>query len=264
MDGLFYQYTQLSALNKGLLFLPLGLVAGSFASVILHRVPLGRSFGRSRSRCPNCDHALGAMDLVPLVSYVWLRGRCRYCRGPIPWRYPALELAAALLAGGAGYLGGWSAGAAAVLLWPAAVWLLSCKRVKASANVESGTTLVEVLIALALLTVVVIPMLDLGAHVRGGTAFHRQIAVSLASSKIEELANYAYRTSLSSTNWPADGSGTEDVGLYSFQLEWRITPVSLESSTVLRQAEVSVTCLNCPRPMPAVTVVSYLVKSPQT
>lgn len=45
-----------------------------------------------RSMCPNCHHLLAALDLVPVLSWLWLRGRCRYCRAPVSWQYPLVEL----------------------------------------------------------------------------------------------------------------------------------------------------------------------------
>jgi leader peptidase (prepilin peptidase) / N-methyltransferase len=70
-----------------------GLVVGSFANVCIHRLPLGLSVARPRSRCPRCQAPIGALDNVPVLSYVLLRGRCRACRAPISPRYPAVELA---------------------------------------------------------------------------------------------------------------------------------------------------------------------------
>jgi len=68
----------------------LGLVWGSFCNVLIWRLPRGEDIG-GRSRCTACGHVLGALDLVPLLSYVFLRGRCRYCGAPISARYPAVE-----------------------------------------------------------------------------------------------------------------------------------------------------------------------------
>ncbi len=75
----------------------LGLALGSFLNVVSTRLPRGES-PLGRSRCPLCRHPLPWSDNLPLVSYFLLRGRCRFCQAPIPWRYPAVELAGALLA----------------------------------------------------------------------------------------------------------------------------------------------------------------------
>lgn len=78
----------------------LGLALGSFASAVSWRVPRELSWFAARgkaahSACPSCGHRLGWADLVPLFSWLMLRGRCRYCRAAIGWRYPLIELATA-------------------------------------------------------------------------------------------------------------------------------------------------------------------------
>lgn len=75
----------------------LGLVCGSFLNALLFRFNTGASVLRGRSACMRCGHRLGAADLVPVLSYVFLRGRCRYCRARISAQYPLVELAAAVL-----------------------------------------------------------------------------------------------------------------------------------------------------------------------
>src|SRR5690348_14510843 len=69
-----------------------GLIVGSFLNALIHRLDSGESMTRDRSRCVYCHHVLGAGDLIPLVSYIWLRGRCRYCGQTISWQYPLIEL----------------------------------------------------------------------------------------------------------------------------------------------------------------------------
>ena len=75
----------------------LGLAAGSFANVVIHRVPRRESVVRPGSRCPACDTPIAWRDNLPLVSWLLLRGRCRSCRSPIAVRYPLVELAMGLL-----------------------------------------------------------------------------------------------------------------------------------------------------------------------
>jgi leader peptidase (prepilin peptidase) / N-methyltransferase len=75
----------------------LGLVVGSFANVCIHRLPLGLSVVRPPSRCPVCGTLIKAYDNLPLLGWLLLRGRCRACRAPISWRYPAVEAANGLL-----------------------------------------------------------------------------------------------------------------------------------------------------------------------
>lgn len=75
----------------------LGLLVGSFLNVVIHRLPQGLSVVRPRSHCPACETAIAARDNVPVLSWIWLRGRCRHFRAPISWRYPAVELVTGLL-----------------------------------------------------------------------------------------------------------------------------------------------------------------------
>jgi prepilin signal peptidase PulO-like enzyme (type II secretory pathway) len=74
-----------------------GLVFGSFATLVSHRLVEGGAIAFARSRCPQCRAALGVRDLIPVCSWLWARGRCRHCAAPVHWRYPAIELATAAL-----------------------------------------------------------------------------------------------------------------------------------------------------------------------
>jgi leader peptidase (prepilin peptidase) / N-methyltransferase len=74
-----------------------GLAFGSFMSVVVHRVPRKESIVAPRSRCPNCGHQLAAPDNIPLVSWVMLGGKCRYCKAPVSPRYLAAEVLTALV-----------------------------------------------------------------------------------------------------------------------------------------------------------------------
>ena len=74
-----------------------GLAAGSFANVVIHRVPRRQSIIRPGSRCPSCDRPIAWHDNVPVVGWLVLRGRCRQCRSRISARYPTVELATAAL-----------------------------------------------------------------------------------------------------------------------------------------------------------------------
>ncbi len=70
----------------------LGLAFGSFINAFVWRLHTGRNWVSERSECPQCGHELAAVDLVPVLSWLWLKGRCRYCAKPITWQYPAVEL----------------------------------------------------------------------------------------------------------------------------------------------------------------------------
>jgi leader peptidase (prepilin peptidase)/N-methyltransferase len=74
-----------------------GMLAGSFATVLAHRVPRGEPFVTGRSRCLHCGATIAAYDNVPVFSWLLLRGRCRSCGERISARYPLAELAMAVL-----------------------------------------------------------------------------------------------------------------------------------------------------------------------
>lgn len=75
----------------------LGLVVGSFLNVVIHRVPLGESVVKPRSRCPGCGTEISPRDNIPVISWLMLKGRCRTCAEPISVRYPAVEILTALV-----------------------------------------------------------------------------------------------------------------------------------------------------------------------
>ena len=70
----------------------LGLIAGSFLTAFVDRLRDGRNFVSGRSACDRCHQRLGVLDLVPLFSWLFLRGRCRHCQRPVSWYYPVVEL----------------------------------------------------------------------------------------------------------------------------------------------------------------------------
>jgi len=74
----------------------LGTAIGSFLNVWSRRLLRGKP-PTGRSRCEHCGHVLGFFDLIPLLSFVVLRGRCRYCHKPLSWQYPLVEGATGLL-----------------------------------------------------------------------------------------------------------------------------------------------------------------------
>ncbi len=74
-----------------------GLVIGSFLNVVIYRLPLKLSIAVGRSMCPGCKTNLTAFDLIPLFSFLFLKGKCRYCGARISLRYPLVELLTAVL-----------------------------------------------------------------------------------------------------------------------------------------------------------------------
>lgn len=77
----------------------LGLVVGSFLNVVISRLRTGESFLGGRSHCPKCGKKLENRDLIPVISFFFLRGKCRACKERISWQYPAVELITALVFG---------------------------------------------------------------------------------------------------------------------------------------------------------------------
>jgi leader peptidase (prepilin peptidase)/N-methyltransferase len=119
-----------------------GLAVGSFLNVVIYRLPVMMerewqaqcrehleqppaqdqkpfSLARPASRCPHCGHQIRFYENIPVLSYLWLRGKCSSCDARISRRYPAIELLTAILSGiAAWHFGfGWQAGAALVLTW---------------------------------------------------------------------------------------------------------------------------------------------------
>lgn len=74
-----------------------GLSLGSFVNAFVWRLRLGKNWWSERSQCPSCQHQLAWYDLVPVVSWLALRGHCRYCAKPISLQYPLVELVVAIL-----------------------------------------------------------------------------------------------------------------------------------------------------------------------
>jgi leader peptidase (prepilin peptidase)/N-methyltransferase len=75
----------------------LGMAIGSFLNVIIDRLPGGKSILFPASHCVSCQRHLVVKDLIPVFSYLWLRGRCRYCQAPIPKRILWVEIATGVL-----------------------------------------------------------------------------------------------------------------------------------------------------------------------
>lgn len=78
-------------------FFVLGLIIGSFLNVCIYRMPRNESAVFPSSHCPHCQTKLAPWDMVPLFSYLRLKGRCHYCKNPVSWRYPVVELLTGLL-----------------------------------------------------------------------------------------------------------------------------------------------------------------------
>ena len=82
---------------EGLFFLLLGLAFGSFANVLIYRIPQGISIIFPPSFCPECKNKIKFYDNIPVISYIVLKGKCRYCGTKISVRYPVVELLSGLI-----------------------------------------------------------------------------------------------------------------------------------------------------------------------
>lgn len=79
-----------------LYFFLLGLIVGSFLNVVIYRLPEEKSIVKPPSHCPNCNTRLKVIDLIPVFSYIFTKGRCRYCGEKISIQYPLIELLTAI------------------------------------------------------------------------------------------------------------------------------------------------------------------------
>ncbi len=98
-----------------------GVVIGSFLNVCIYRLPRGESLAFPPSHCATCRHQLALRELIPVLSWLWQRGRCRHCGAKISGRYPLVELLTAVLLTLVYYQFGWSW---ATLFWSAMTALL--------------------------------------------------------------------------------------------------------------------------------------------
>ena len=80
----------------GIIIFAIGLVIGSFSNVCIYRIPRNESIIRPGSHCPQCSKPIPFYDNIPVISYILLKGKCRYCGQPIPLQYPIVELATGL------------------------------------------------------------------------------------------------------------------------------------------------------------------------
>lgn len=227
------------ALFVGLVFL-FSLLIGSFLNVVIHRLPRmmeaewhaqcselrgepvasGASYNlwRPRSACPHCGHAISALENIPLVSWLWLRGRCSACGAAISARYPLVEFLTALLSAAAAWKWGVSLQTLGALFL---IWTLI-----ALAFIDLDTTLLPDSLTLPLL------WLGLLFNLQGQFA-------SLSDAVIGAMAGYLV---LWSVYWLFKlATGKEGMGFGDFKLlaalgawlGWQLLPVTLLLSSVV-------------------------------
>ena len=227
------------ALFTGLVFL-FSLLVGSFLNVVIYRLPKmmeadwqvqcaelrGESLPDSphyslwlpRSACPKCGHQITALENIPLLSWLWLRGRCSACSAPISARYPIVELLTALLSAAAAWKWGVSVQTVGALLL---VWALV-----ALAFIDLDTTLLPDSLTLPLLWLGL--LFNLGGHF-----------ASLPEAVIGAMAGYLM---LWSVYWLFKlATGKEGMGYGDFKLlaaigawlGWQMLPITLLLSSVV-------------------------------
>ncbi|MFO0689302.1 MAG: prepilin peptidase [Myxococcota bacterium] len=182
----------------------LGLLIGSFLNVVIHRVPAGLSIVHPPSHCPRCQSKIAPWDNVPVLSYLWLRGRCRRCSVPIPLRYPAVELVTGLV-----FLAiGWRFGASAwtIVFCAFAAALIAAAMIDADHQIiPDGISLGGLLVA-----ILVVPFVQwtsggdyLGALVRSG------VGASVGAGVLWMVAFLHARISVAMgrrfEHWPGEG-----------------------------------------------------------
>lgn len=87
---------KVSQLFVGIMIFLIGLIIGSFSNVCIYRIPRNESLIKPGSHCPQCNKPIPFYDNIPLISYLFLKGKCRYCGKPIHPQYPIVELATGL------------------------------------------------------------------------------------------------------------------------------------------------------------------------
>lgn len=222
---------------------------GSFCTVVYSRLLQGQSIVFPRSHCPQCRHTLGPADLIPVLSYVLSRGRCRHCHAPIPVRYPLTELAAGTGALLAGYLGGWGAGLGLLVLAGPATAILAHYIRTRSLRQQAGFMLIEVLAAVTILAISLAPAMDTISMARrsGVAAQQRSLVVGLARTRLNQLTSIAASQGIAAIDSAASQlDGATVSGVPALQPYTVSTVVEAYDLPSLRRVKVTVSCASCP------------------
>ena len=182
----------------------LGAIVGSFLNVVIHRVPRGESIVHPASRCPGCSRAIAPWDNVPILSYLWLRGRCRGCGARISLRYPAIEAATGLL---------FAAIVARHGLAPmSAVYALFAAALVAAAAIDFDHHIIPDRISLGGLAaaLVLVPAAEMASGAAAGPAIARSALGALLGGGLLWVVGFAHARLAVATgrrfeHWPGDG-----------------------------------------------------------
>lgn len=184
--------------------LVVGLLIGSFLNVVIHRVPNDLSIVSPPSHCPSCRTPISPFDNVPLLSYAWLRGRCRHCGVAIPARYPAVELSTGIV-----FLAiGWRFGPSA---WTLVYWAFAGSLI-AAALIDLDHQIIPDGISLGglALALVVVPAVAWQAGEAYGPALVRSAAGAVVGAGVLWTVAFLHaRISVAMgrrfEHWPGDG-----------------------------------------------------------
>jgi leader peptidase (prepilin peptidase) / N-methyltransferase len=157
---------------------PLGLIIGSFLNVVAYRLPRGESLVKPRSRCTSCGEEVRPYDNVPVLSWLVLRGRCRHCGTRISARYPAVELATALVFAAVAVVRGLDAELALTL--PFAAMLIAVANIDLEHRIVPNKILLPMAVWGVGATAVVRPEFLPEALIAGAAAFVALLLAALA------------------------------------------------------------------------------------
>jgi leader peptidase (prepilin peptidase)/N-methyltransferase len=184
--------------------LVLGLMIGSFLNVVAYRLPRGESLSRPGSRCPACKTPIAPRDNVPVLSYCWLRGRCRHCAAPIPPRYALVELATGLLFAAIAWRYG------ATLMTP--VWFAFAAALVAAALIDHDHRVIpdEISVGGLVLALLLVPAVHAAMGGSFGAALLRGVGGALLGGGLLWVVGFAHaRLSVAAgrsfPHWPGEG-----------------------------------------------------------
>ncbi len=168
----------------GVVVFLVGLVLGSFLNCAAYRMVRGESFVKGRSHCTACGHVLSAADLVPVVSYILSRGRCRYCGDRISVRYPITELICGVLMTGCYLSSGISVLTVRNMIFVSCLFCLSLVDIE-KREIPDGTLIISAVTWAATAYFVYESIRDIIIHVASGFGFGAAfLVISLIMDKV--------------------------------------------------------------------------------